>query len=125
MAAMSDYPIMLDGTALPFARGWSEDWGDIEDVNTSEAGTDLVVVTRIGRLTLGLKYRLMGSWDTLFQAKKQQRNIVVSLFNPDLGEYETRNMRLRGYKKVLVEESENCDESVKGMWDYSFNLIEF
>lgn len=126
MAGIKDYPIKLDDVVLPIAHGWSEDWGDIEDTNTSEAGTDLINTMRLNKLTLGLKYRLPGTWHEIFWAKKIQITpIVVSLYNPELEEYETRNMRLRSYKKTLVEDSEDCDESVKGMWDYSFNLIEF
>ena len=127
MAGIKDYPIKLNTTELPIASGWSESYSNVENVNISEAGTDIVEVTRLGKLTLGLSFRLMGSWAATFESFAFSDDpISVYLYDPSTNAYgAARTMRMRDYKKKLIEGAEKCDDTVKGMYDISFNLIEF
>lgn len=127
MAGIKDYPIKLNTTTLPIASGWSESYDEIETVNVSEAGTDIVDVTRLGKLTLSLSYRLMGSYATTFESFAFSDDpISVYLYDPSTNSYgSARSMRMRNYKKKLVESSDKCADTVKGMYDFSFSLIEF
>ena len=51
---LKDYPIKINNTAIPFGGTMSVSYQDIETVNTSEAGTDIVQTERIGKLKLSI-----------------------------------------------------------------------
>lgn len=131
MPDMRDFPIKLNEDILPMHNGWKEKYGTDEEVNTTEAGTDKASVTRKGKLTLSLSYTLPGTFAEIFEKYAlddedvESDRIAVSLYSPKDGEYKTRTMRMRDYGKDKVERSEEMDGSTKGMFVYSFTLIEY
>ena len=48
----------INNTILPIPAGWQESYGTIEQVNQSEAGTDLCNLIRANKLTLSITSNL-------------------------------------------------------------------
>lgn len=121
---LADYPIKINSTAIPFGGTMSEKYSTIETVNTSEAGTDIVQVERLGKLTLSLSFRTLSDWVTTIEGWAFDNSYkTVSIFDFTTGAYKDRNMRIRNYQKKFVEYSEN-QTLTTGVWDVSFDLIE-
>ena len=56
---LKDYPIKINNTSIPFGGTMSESYSDIETVNVSEAGTDIVQTERIGKLTFSVSIQMV------------------------------------------------------------------
>lgn len=123
--SLKNYPIKLNDIVLPFSDSlWSEDYSNIQNVNTSEVGTDIVQYTRLGKLSLKLSFTLFASWIPIFEGFAfGGETIMVSLFDKTSGGYKVREMRMDKYSKKPVERSELL-ENMDGMWNFSFTLIE-
>ena len=121
---LADYPIKINSTAIPYDGTMSEKYSTIETVNTSEAGTDIVQVERLGKLTLSLSFRTLSDWVTTIEGWAFDNSYkTVSIFDFTTGAYKDRNMRIRNYQKKFVEHSQN-QTLTTGVWDVSFDLIE-
>lgn len=123
--SLKNYPIKLNDVVLPFSDNlWAEDYSNIQNVNTSEVGTDIVQYTRLGKLSLKLSFTLFASWIPIFEGFAfSGETIMVSLFDKPSGGYKVREMRMDKYSKSPVERSELL-ENMDGMWNFSFTLIE-
>ena len=121
---LANYPIKINTTAIPFGGTMTEKYSTIETVNTSEAGTDIVQVERLGKLTLSLSFRTLSDWVTTIEGWAFDNSYkTVSIFDFTTGAYKDRSMRIRNYQKQFVEYSEN-QTLTTGVWDVSFDLIE-
>lgn len=90
----------------------------IENVATSEAGTDLVVVIRPSKL----------SWSFKFNLSPSKKNILEGLSRAEKVEMfyqgNTYQVRVRDYTEKLVEGSEWLS-SVEGLFECSVKVTEF
>lgn len=121
---LKNYPIKINNTAIPFSGSMSENYGTIETVNVTEAGTDITQVQRLEKLTLSISYKMLSDFiSTLEGWKNSHTYLTVSVFDFSIGGYKDRQMRMRNYKKSLVPKSEDL-EVTTGIWNVSFDLIE-
>ncbi|MBO4541698.1 MAG: hypothetical protein J5725_00800 [Bacteroidales bacterium] len=121
---LKDYPIKINTTAIPFGGSMSESYQDIETVNTSEAGTDIVQTERIGKLTLSISIQTFSDWlPTLEGWYLDNSYKTVAIYDFGTAAYKERQMRMRNYKKKLIEHSEKLKKTT-GAWEVSFDLIE-
>ena len=121
---LKDYPIKINNTAIPFSGSMNEKYDTIENVNVSEAGTDIVQTQRNAKLTLAISYKILSSWISQFETWYEDNTYkTVSIFNLGTGAYKDRLMRMRNYKKKLVKHSEDL-AATTGIWEVSFDLIE-
>lgn len=121
---LKNYPIKINSTAIPFSGSMEEKYDTIETVNVSEAGTDIVQVERLGKLTLSISYKILSSWIAQFEAWAFENSYkTVSIFDFGTGAYKDRQMRMRGYSKKLVKGSQDLTATT-GIWEVSFDLIE-
>lgn len=124
MAALSEYPIYFDDTEIPFPLSWSEDSDVIENKNQSEAGTDLVSVTRYDKLKVSAKFKSMSGWAKTFKSFSKKDSFVLKRYDILAGDYETRTVRMRDFKADYVKHSEDFSITT-GIWNITFNLEEF
>lgn len=121
---LKDYPIKINNTAIPFGGSMSESYSDIETVNVSEAGTDIVQTERIGKLTLSISIQTMSDWLPILEGFYLENTYkTVAIYDFNTSAYKERQMRMRKYKKKLVEHSEKLKKTT-GYWEVSFDFIE-
>lgn len=127
---LSSYPLLFGSTPLLFPTSWNEKYTQIENVNVSEAGTDIVQISRTEKLTLSLSYKITGSLLPTFEyyRKHPAETISVSIWDAEGGGtategYVVKTMRMRNFSKTLARKSQELG-SVNGVWDISFDLIE-
>jgi len=121
---LANYPIKINTTAIPFSGSMEENYDTIENVNVSEAGTDIVQTQRLMKLKLSISYKILSSWIATFEGWAADNTYkTVSIYDFTTGAYKDRQMRMRKYKKKLVKHSENL-AATTGIWEVSFDLIE-
>ena len=121
---LKNYPIKFNNVAIPFPN--SLDIGNevLENINETEAGTDVAQIRRISKLTLSLSFRLMNSYLAFFEGYAfNTSTISVQFYSATANAYQTKTMRMRNFKYKLVEQSEKVND-INGMYDISFDLIE-
>ena len=64
MGLRSTYPTMFDSTEILSPTSWKESSNVIETVNQSEAGTDLIDVTRYDKLVVDASYKIAETYET-------------------------------------------------------------
>lgn len=121
---LMDYPVYFDNTKILWALKWDEDSDVVENVSESEAGTDIVNVVRMDKLTISCKYKCSDVWARTFKEFSLQDSIEVKRFNVLTGGYETRTMRMRNFSISMDKKSEKVRGS-HGVWEVTFKLEEF
>lgn len=121
---LKNFPLKFNGTAIPFPNSYDVSNSVIENVNESEAGTDIIQIKRTQKMTIALSFRLMDSYLAFFEGyAHSNQTITVSVYDAITKAYTTKTMRLREFKYKLVEKSELVND-INGMYDISFSLIE-
>lgn len=121
---LKNYPIKINNVAIPFSGSMSEKYDTIENVNTSEAGTDVVQLTRVGKLTTSISYTMLSDFiPTLEGWRDSMTELSVKIFDFNTGGYKEHSMRMRNYKKDIVKHSQDLTVTT-GIWKVSFDLIE-
>ena len=121
---LKDYPVKINNTAIPFSGSMAENYDTIETVNQSEAGTDVVQVARLGKMTLAIEYTITSEWIAQFEAWAFDSAVkAVKVFDFGLQGYKERQMRMRNYQKSLVKHSQDLTVTT-GIWKVKFDLIE-
>ena len=121
---LKDYPTYFDNIEILRPVKWDEDYEVIEDVNETEAGTDVVVVTRRGKLTVSASYKVSSVWAKKFMEFSEQDTIAVKIYDAVSDGYKTYTMRMRRFKKSQVKGSEFVRYG-NGVYNVSFDLIQF
>ena len=121
---LKDYPIKINNTAIPFSGTMSEKSDIIENVNKSEAGTDIRQVARVDKLSVGITYTMLSSFlSTLEGWRDSLTALTVSIYDFQTAAYKERSMVMRNYKKDLKDKSQDLTVTT-GIWTVSFDLIE-
>lgn len=121
---LKNFPILFNGNAIPFPNSYDISNSVIENVNTSEAGTDIIQIKRMAKMTLSLSFRLMDSYLAFFEGYAYSNStITVSIYDATTKAYITKTMRMRDFSYKLVEKSELVND-INGMYDISFSLVE-
>lgn len=121
---LNTYPIMFGSTAIPNPTEYSQSSEVIEDVNETEAGTDIVIISRRDKLTVSLSFNVSSAWAKRFETFRDTEPISVKLYDAKTGAYKTRSMRIRNYKTSLVDDSWNTPNT-NGLYEVSFELKEY
>lgn len=121
---LKDYPIKINNTAIPFSGSMKEKSDIIENVNQSEAGTDIRQVERVDKLSVGITYTMLSSFlSTLEGWRDSLTALTVSIYDFQTAAYKERSMVMRNYKKDLKDKSQDLTVTT-GIWTVSFDLIE-
>ena len=109
--------LIVNNINLPGTTSFSFSLHPIEKVNTSEAGTEIVSVTRIDKHEFSASWQVSSFWLDIFEGFCKE-NIVKLLFRGS--EY---TCRVRDFAPTLHQGSENCSHT-EGLWTISLKFIE-
>ena len=119
-----DYPIYFDDTKLFWPVKWDESYEVVESKNTTEAGTDQIIVTRYDKLTVSASFQCSDRWAAVFASFRDKDSIAVRLYDIKTKGYKTRTMRIRNFKTGPEKNSEKT-RGTNGLYTVSFDLLEF
>ena len=125
MSSLNTYPVQINGTDLPVAVSWNETAEVVENVNTTEAGTDIVDIMRVDKLRVTASYDCSSDWVKTFKDwANATSSLTVKIYDPVTEGYLTRYMRIRNFISNLVQHSDKNSGTI-GLWNVSFDLVEF
>jgi hypothetical protein len=124
MMLKKDFPIYFDDTKLFWPVKWDESYEVIESKNTTEAGTDQIIVTRYDKLSVSASFQCSDRWAAVFAAFRDKDSIAVKLYDLKSRGYKTRTMRIRNFKSGPEKNSEKLP-GTNGLYTVSFDLLEF
>lgn len=125
MSKLNDFPIQINSTNLPVPKTWNEIPEVVENVNTTEAGTDIVDIMRVDKLTVNASFDVSSSWLATFKGwANSTSKLTVKIYDSVSNAYVTRYMRIRNFNQNLFENSDKNSGTV-GLWTITFDLIEF
>ena len=113
---------ILGGVTLIKPNQWDESYSVVESVNTSEAGTDLVNVTRTDKLSVTAQFNCSRVWYHKFYAMAQQPYLFLNTYDPLTDAHKERKVRVRDFTASFQQYSDKIDE---GLWVIGFSLVEF
>ena len=119
-----DFPILINNESIPEPVTWTETSQVIENVNTTEAGTDQVSVTRYDKLSVSCGFQCTSTWARKFKEFSILDVIEVKTYDLLSETYALRYMRIRSFKADPVKNSQRT-RNTNGLWEVSFNLEEF
>lgn len=125
MSSLNDYPVQINSTNLPIPITWEETANVVENSNTTEAGTDIVDIMRVDKLTVTASFDVSSAWLTTFKGwANSTSKLTVKIYDSVTDGYVTRYMRIRNFVSSLVQNSDK-NSGTKGLWNVTFDLIEF
>lgn len=125
MSRFNDYPIKINNTDLPVPTDWNEFAEVVEVANTTEAGTDIVDLMRVDKLTVNATFDVSSAWLATFKGwANDTSKLTVKIYDSVSSAYVTRYMRIRNFNYSLVRYSDKTSGTV-GLWTVTFDLIEF
>lgn len=125
MSSLNDYPVQINSTDLPVPITWEETPNIVENSNTTEAGTDIVDIMRVDKLTVTASFDVSSAWLATFKGwANSTSKLTVKIYDSVTDGYVTRYMRIRNFVSNLVKNSDK-NSGTKGLWNVTFDLIEF
>ena len=125
MSKLNDYPVKINNTPIPVPIEWSENSSVVENAMTTEAGTDVVDVLRVDKLTVTASFDVSSSWLATFKGWANSTSaLAVKIYDPVTDAYVERSMRIRNFGSNLVPNSDNTSGTI-GLYNLTFDLIEF
>lgn len=125
MSNYNTYPIQINSTNLPVPIVWDETAEVVENANTTEAGTDIVDIMRVDKLTVSASFDVSSTWLATFKGwANSTSKLTVKIYDSVSGTYVTRYMRIRNMISSLVKNSDKNSGTI-GLWKVTFDLIEF
>lgn len=125
MSNYNDYPIQINSTSIPVPTSWSETSNVVEAEHTTEAGTDIVDIMRVDKLSVSASFDVSSSWLSQFKTwATSTSKLTVKIYDAVTAGYVSRYMRIRNFNYTLVPNSDRTADTV-GLWNVTFDLIEF
>lgn len=125
MSKLNDYPVKINNTPIPVPIEWSENSEVVENAMTTEAGTDVVDVLRVDKLTVTASFDVSSAWLATFKGWANSTSaLAVKIYDPVTDAYVERSMRIRNFISNLVPNSDNTSGTI-GLYNLTFDLIEF
>lgn len=125
MSNYNSFPITINSTPIPVPIAWNETSEVVENVNTTEAGTDVSDVLRVDKLSVNATFDVSSNWLATFKGWANATSaLTVKIYDPVTNAYATRYMRIRNFISALVQNSDRTSGTV-GLWELTFDLIEF
>lgn len=125
MSKLNDYPVKINNTPIPVPIEWSENSSVVENAMTTEAGSDVVDVLRVDKLTVTASFDVSSAWLATFKGWANSTSaLAVKIYDPVTDAYVERSMRIRNFISNLVPNSDNTSGTI-GLYNLTFDLIEF
>ena len=117
------HPYLFNSTEILYPITWEETFTEIEDVQQSEAGTDIVSVRRSDKLSVSASFKVNTTWLTTLKSFKSLDSFTLSRYDGTTEGYNTRTVRMRNFSQNRIRWSETAVDG--SLWEVSFNLEEF
>lgn len=125
MSRFNDFPIQINNTDLPVPTDWNEFAEVVEIANTTEAGTDIIDLMRVDKLTVNATFDVSSTWLATFKGwANDTSKLTVKIYDSISNAYVSRYMRIRNFNYSLVRYSDKTSGTI-GLWTVTFDLIEF
>lgn len=125
MSKLNDFPTKINNTPIPVPIEWSENSAVVENAMTTEAGTDVIDVLRVDKLTVTASFDVSSAWLATFKGWANSTSaLTVDIYDPVTNAYKQRSMRIRNFISNLVQNSDNTSGTI-GLYNLTFDLIEF
>lgn len=124
MSSLRDYPPIINGVTLFRPEKWEVNPQTIDKVNMSEAGTDIVTVTRYAKVTISVEFLCDSLWLTQFKIWSREGSLNVKVYETEDRDYRERTMRIRNFKYNYEVHSDYITKSM-GLYTVTFDLIQF
>ena len=122
--SLNAYPTTINNTPIPVPIAWNENSEVVENVNTTEAGTDVIDVLRVDKLSVNASFNVSSTWLATFKGWGNSTSVLsVNIYDAVSNAYVSRDMRIRNFVYSLVQNSDRTSGTV-GLWEISFDLIE-
>lgn len=121
---LKNYPVKFNTEEIPEPVKWDEDFANVENVIQTEAGTDVVIVARYGKISVAAQFNCSSRWAAKFAAYRDEGEVTVESYDIKTGGYKQRKMRLRNFKSSVVENSYRT-AGTNGLYAISFDLEEY
>ena len=120
----TDFPIKFDLTEIPYPSTYSESRETIENSYTSEAGTDLLQVTRYNKRTWTMGFKCLENLAKTLESFSDKDSFTLTFYDNQTESLSTATVSMRGFTKTLIPKSETITYC-NGLYNISFNLLEF
>lgn len=124
MASLKDHPIKFNNTAIYFPSTFTVSRRVIENVTQTEAGTDVIELTRKNKVTVDFDTNTTSDWVATFEEFADMNYFTLAFWNDGDNAYEEHTVRLRSFQKSLIKKSWDVS-GFNGLWKVSFTLEEF
>lgn len=105
----------INNTVLPIPAAWSESYETIENVNQSEAGTDLTSLIRANKLSVSISSNLTETQKAALLEYATEPTVTVTIGAA------SKTMRLRNVTASRVRWSE---KNLEELWEVTYDLME-
>lgn len=122
--ALKSYPIYFDTTELFRPEKWEESFEKVQNVFQSEAGTDLVIKVRSGKLKVSAEFRCTDDDFATFQGFDNAASFTLKSYDTVTSAYKSRTVRMENLKSV-VEPHSDYVTTTNGLYTVTFDLVEF
>ena len=113
----------FNNTTILRPINWAETSNVIESVQTSEAGTDVINVTRYDKLTINCEFGCSATWAKTFKEFSLLDSFTLTRYDVISGADENRTVRMRNYSQTLIKDSETITGQ-NGLYSITFDLEE-
>ena len=120
----STYPYKFNETEIPFPAEWGESFSRVVNKNTSEAGEDIEIIVRRGKLSVSARCNGLSSLKKTIEQFYNMDNFTLSRYDDITEAYKTHNVRMTEFSANRIYKSESVNDTV-GLWKISFKLEEF
>ena len=125
MAGLQDYPVIMNGTTVPFMPALKNKPNIIQKVNQSEGGRDIVQNIRKDKMSVSVTLKLADfHWVQFFYQLYMMDSFVMKQFNPRVGGYDERTVRIDDFDYDNEKDSDKLT-AVVGVWNVNFKIEEF
>ncbi len=121
---LRDYPIKFEDTTLFRPEKWNEKYEKVVSSKQSEAGTDIVTVTRTGKLSISADFNCTDVWLAKFMQFDAMGSFTMSKYDVISGGYKQYTVRIENLS-VTVEIHSDYIKTSNGLYVVSFDIKEF
>ena len=117
-------PIRFDNNEIIFPLSWDVNPVKSKDTYETEAGTEIDVVRRTGRLSITASFKCTSAWLQFFARFREMDSFTLTLYDPLTETDDEHTVRMDNFSYSLVHKSQDLTVT-NGVWEVIFDLEEF
>lgn len=125
MAGLKDYPVVMNGTEVPFFPDTDNTPKKLLNGNESEGGRRIIQLIRQERLSASVRLSIADyQWVQFFAHLNELDSFVFKQYSPLTNGYVEKTVYMDNWRYKAKKKSEDLT-AVTGVWEVSFTLEEF